>query len=103
VLADQPLLAAAHLAALRDAWRAGAPIAASRYADTLAVPAIFDRACWPALAALTGDQGAGRLLRSGAAPVVAIDWPDGAIDVDTPADVEALEEALGPHGARRRT
>ncbi len=88
VLGDQPLLTTAHLAALRDAWLAGAPIAASQFEDILAAPAIFDRAEWPALLALTGDQGAGKLLRTG--PVIAIAWPDGAVDVDTPDDVRAL-------------
>ncbi|HEY5936845.1 MAG TPA: nucleotidyltransferase family protein, partial [Kofleriaceae bacterium] len=90
VLADQPRLAVHHLAALRDAWLAGAPIAASRFAGVVGAPAIFDRSTWDALAALTGDHGAGRLLRD-RQDLVAIDWPDGALDVDTEADVAALE------------
>ncbi len=85
VLGDQPMVDAAHLAALRDAWLAGAPIAASRYNAILGAPAIFDRAQWPLLAKLEGDQGAGKLLYN--APVAAIDWTGGAIDVDTPEDV----------------
>ncbi len=87
-LADQPLLAADHLAALRDAWLGGAPIAASRFADTIGPPAIFDRSCWPELARLTGDKGGAHLLRG--PDVIAIDWPDGAVDVDTPDDVAKL-------------
>ena len=90
VLGDQPRIASAHLAALRDAWLAGAPIAASRYNDILGAPAIFDRSKWPLLAQLTGDQGAGKLLY--AEPVVSIDWDGGAVDVDTPEDVEALAD-----------
>lgn len=89
-LADQPRLALPHLAALRDAWLAGAPIAASRFAGVVGAPAIFDRSTWDALAGLTGDHGAGRLLRD-RQDVVAIDWPDGALDIDTEADVAALE------------
>ncbi len=91
-LADQPLLATSHLTALRDAWLGGAPIAASSYSRTLGPPAIFDRACWPELAALTGDKGAGALLRS--SDVAAIEWPDGAFDVDTPGDIATLAERL---------
>jgi len=87
-LADQPLLEVTHLAALRDAWLAGAPIAASRFAGVVGAPAIFDRSAWDELANLTGDQGAGRLLRD--REVVAIDWPAGALDVDTDDDVAAL-------------
>jgi len=87
-LADQPLLAPTHLVALRDAWLSGAPVAGSRYADTLGPPAIFDRSHWPALLRLEGDRGAAALLR--APDAVAIDWPDGAVDVDTEADLAAL-------------
>jgi CTP:molybdopterin cytidylyltransferase MocA len=93
VLGDQPQLASAHLAALRDAWLAGAPIVASRYTNILGAPAIFDRSKWPLLAQLTGDQGAGKLLY--AESVVAIDWDGGAVDVDTPADAEALASVAG--------
>jgi xanthine dehydrogenase accessory factor len=88
VLGDQPLVTGEHLAALRDAWLAGAPIAASRFDGMLGAPAIFDRSRWPQLAQLEGDRGAGRLLR--ADDVVAIDWPDGAVDVDTADDVRLL-------------
>jgi xanthine dehydrogenase accessory factor len=87
-LSDQPLITPAHLVALRDAWLAGAPIAASRFRGILGAPAIFDRSRWDALARLEGDQGAARLLRD--ADVVAIDWPAGAVDIDTADDVEAL-------------
>jgi xanthine dehydrogenase accessory factor len=88
VLGDQPLVTVEHLSALRDAWLAGAPIAASRFGGILGAPAIFDRSRWTALAQLEGDQGAGRLLR--AEDVIAIDWPDGALDIDTADDVRAL-------------
>lgn len=89
VLADQPLLDVAHIAALRDAWLAGAPIVASRFNGIAAAPAVFDRSQWPALAQLEGDQGAGRLLRTDG--VTAIDWAHGALDVDTADDVRTLE------------
>jgi xanthine dehydrogenase accessory factor len=94
VLGDQPMIDAAHLAALRDAWLAGAPIAASRYNGILGAPAIFDRAQWPRLAQLEGDQGAGKLLYD--APVAAIDWTGGAIDVDTPEDVTRVTSGPSP-------
>jgi xanthine/CO dehydrogenase XdhC/CoxF family maturation factor/CTP:molybdopterin cytidylyltransferase MocA len=90
VLGDQPLVTVEHLTALRDAWLAGAPIAASRFGGILGAPAIFDRSRWPELARLEGDQGAGRLLRD--ADVIAIDWADGALDIDTDDDVRALEQ-----------
>jgi xanthine/CO dehydrogenase XdhC/CoxF family maturation factor len=93
-LTDQPRIPAAHLIALRDAWLAGAPIAATRWRDprrgapVVGAPAIFDRARWDALAQLAGDRGAGSLM--GETGVVAIDCPGAALDVDTPEDVVAL-------------
>ncbi|WP_437573258.1 NTP transferase domain-containing protein [Sorangium sp. So ce887] len=87
-LADQPLITVEHLTALRNAWLAGAPIAASRFSGVVGAPAVFDRSRWDALSRLEGDQGAGRLLR--VEDVVAIDWAGGAIDVDTADDVRAL-------------
>jgi CTP:molybdopterin cytidylyltransferase MocA len=82
------LLDVTHLTALRDAWLAGAPIVASRFDGIVGAPAVFDRSQWAALARLDGDQGAGRLLRADG--VVAIDWADGAFDVDTVDDVREL-------------
>ncbi len=90
VLADQPLLSRGHLIRLRDAWLTGAPIAASRYSAVSGPPAIFDRARWPELALLTGDKGAAHLLRE--PTTIEIEWADGALDVDTPADVVQLAQ-----------
>jgi hypothetical protein len=50
VLGDQPFVTSQHLAALRDAWLAAAPVAASRFDGMLCAPAIFDRSRWPQLA-----------------------------------------------------
>lgn len=83
-----PLLDVGHLTALRDAWLAGADLVASRFTGVLGAPAVFDRSRWGELEQLGGDQGAGRLLRTD--EVVAIDWPAGAVDVDTDEDVRRL-------------
>ena len=86
-LADQPWIPAAHYRALAAAWE-GVPgrIVASSYRDTLGVPALFDSATFPALAALEGDRGAKRVIAA---------WQDGVStvplqeyrDVDTPEDL----------------
>ena len=88
VLGDQPLLGVEHLTALRDAWLAGADRVASRFDGIVGAPAVFDRSRWGELATLTGDQGAGRLLRT--EEVTVIDWAAGSVDVDTEEDVHAL-------------
>jgi CTP:molybdopterin cytidylyltransferase MocA len=89
VLADQPLLDAAHLERLVLAWSRGASVVASEYREVLAVPALFAASRLHALAALEGDRGAARILRE--EPEVArIPWPEGVVDVDTEADALAL-------------
>lgn len=85
---DQPRLSHEHVLALVAAHRGSGAVVASRYADTLGVPAIFGRARFGDLLAQRGDRGARALLRDDP-NVVAIEWPDGAFDVDTPADLEA--------------
>ena len=86
LVCDQPMLTAAHLDRLVAAWRSGATTVASRYAETLGVPALFDRSGFPSLLALRGDTGAKKVLQ--AEGCAGVDWADGALDVDTPADLE---------------
>ncbi|HEY5926895.1 MAG TPA: nucleotidyltransferase family protein [Kofleriaceae bacterium] len=87
---DQPRLTVEHARSLVDHHHSHArATVASRYADTLGVPAVFGSAQFDALLALEGDRGARALLRSGG-NVIAVDWADGAFDIDTPADIARL-------------
>ena len=88
LLGDQPLLDAAHLEALTAAWRAGADVVASFYAERAGVPALFDASILHELETLEGDAGAARILR-GRAGVATIQWPAGEVDIDTEEDVRA--------------
>lgn len=91
LVCDQLQLSAAHLVQLWSEWHAAPEIpVASAYAGTLGVPAIFPRAYYAALLQLRGDQGAGRLLRSGASRVTQIAWPAGESELDTPDDLTKL-------------
>lgn len=89
LLADQPLISSMHIARLCDGWRDGASAVGSAYEETVGVPALFDARLFPALLALTGDRGAGRLLRE-AERVVSVPCPEAAIDIDTPAALAEL-------------
>jgi CTP:molybdopterin cytidylyltransferase MocA len=89
-LADQPLVDAAALRQLLDAFRGEGSLVAARYADALGAPAVFGRAHLPALHALAGDHGAGKWLRAHAALVTPVPMDVAALDVDTPADVARL-------------
>lgn len=100
-LADQPLVDATALRRLLDAWRAsGQPIAASRYADTVGVPACFAQGFLPLLRGLDGAQGCKPLLREHAHATTLVDCPEAALDVDTPADWERLLAAHPVAAAR---
>lgn len=86
---DQPAVDAALLQQLQARF-AEDPTrpAACAYAGTLGIPAIFPARFLPELLALKGDRGAKAiLLREGAA---SLPFPEGAQDLDTPADLERL-------------
>ncbi|HYJ04517.1 MAG TPA: nucleotidyltransferase family protein [Chthoniobacterales bacterium] len=91
---DQPFVEAQILAALvAEQERSGKPIVASSYANTLGIPALFDRSCFKALLALPDDSGAKALIESRPDDVASIEFEKGAIDIDTPADFERLTSA----------
>ena len=70
--------------------KTGKPIVASAYANTLGVPAIFDRSCFAALLTLPDDSGAKTLMTTQPNDVAAVAFEQGAIDIDTPEDFERL-------------
>jgi molybdenum cofactor cytidylyltransferase len=89
LLADQPLVGPCELERLLEAGAEG-NLVASRVDGALGPPALFPRALFPSLAALSGDAGARSLLRARSAGVVAVDLGLRALDVDTPADYGTL-------------
>ncbi len=91
LLADQPLVTAAHLAAMRAALvQTSAMAVAAEYNGTLGVPALFKRAMLPRLKELPPKTGARGLLRSAGIEVEAFPLPEAASDIDTPEDFAAL-------------
>jgi molybdenum cofactor cytidylyltransferase len=89
-LCDQPAFATATIAKLISAHeKTGRSIVASRYGGQLGAPAFFRRDHFPALAALTGEEGARPLLRD-AAQVATVDLPELAQDIDDPGDLATL-------------
>ena len=93
---DQPFVDGGVIAELIATQReTGKPIIASRYANTLGVPALFDRDCFKALLALPDDSGAKKLIEEQADTVATIQFEQAAIDIDTPEDLERLKENPG--------
>ena len=91
IACDQPFVEASTIAALlEERKRSGKQIVASSYAGTLGIPALFDRSCFEALFALADDSGAKALIESRQDEVAQIKFEQGAIDIDTPADLERL-------------
>ena len=98
LLGDMPLVAPHLLKRLADAWRdAGCPPAlVPRFAGKRGNPVILSRKLGPEIAELTGDSGAGPILR-GRADVVdfAVEDEAVAVDIDTPEALAALTARSG--------
>jgi molybdenum cofactor cytidylyltransferase len=98
---DQPFVTAAvllQLIQLRLTSRKR--IIASAYAETLGVPALFDRSCFPDLLGLKGDSGAKAIILTRPHDVASFDFPSGEIDIDTAADYEKLDQPPPGDGTR---
>jgi molybdenum cofactor cytidylyltransferase len=68
------------------------PIVASAYAETLGVPALFDRSCFGDLLKLTGDSGAKGIILARRHDVAPFSFPAAAIDIDATTDYEKLNQ-----------
>ncbi|PWG62606.1 nucleotidyltransferase family protein [Spiribacter halobius] len=93
-LADMPLVAPATVAELAARLRAGAGIVMPEYDGRRGHPVGFAARFGPALRALAGDTGARRVVRAHPGCVVTVPVADPGIlrDVDTPADLAAMNE-----------
>ncbi len=91
LVCDQPGLTAEHVGMLLAAHsEEPAGIAASRYAGRLGVPAVLPRALFPALLKLQGDRGARSLFETSGVAIRAVEFPEGAWDIDSAEDLQRL-------------
>jgi molybdenum cofactor cytidylyltransferase len=65
-----------------------APIIATKYGEIKGVPALFDQSLFPTLLQLNKDEGARKIIKKQGKKVRTIDFPEGAIDLDTPEAYE---------------
>ncbi len=97
LLGDQPRLMVDQLlmvlAADSDPAR---PIVIPRYGGISGNPVLLERAAWPLAHQLTGDQGMSQLFASYPDLVRYVDIEGDNPDVDTPADLAALNRGGGP-------
>jgi molybdenum cofactor cytidylyltransferase len=88
MLCDQPFVDASLLDQLITTKEtSGKGIVAAAYSNTLGVPALFDRRYFEELLQLTGTEGAKKVIFKHQAEVHALDFPLGAVDLDTEEDV----------------
>jgi molybdenum cofactor cytidylyltransferase len=88
---DQPFLDGSIVRQLIAAHEeTGKPIVASSYANTVGVPALFDRSCFDALLALPDNSGAKALIAARPDDVATVNFEAGALDIDTPNDLDRL-------------
>jgi CTP:molybdopterin cytidylyltransferase MocA len=87
LVCDQVHLTSAHLRRLLEAAKWGA-IVASAYEGVPGVPAILPSHAFPQLMELRGDAGARSLLKEDS--VIAVDFEDGVIDLDTEEDLRRI-------------
>ena len=71
-------------------------IVASQYAGTSGVPALFALNYYTVLAALGGDRGARELFAKFSNDLANVPFPLGAVDIDTAADLHALNASTVP-------
>ncbi len=88
---DQPFVGVSLLEKIAAKFQeTNAPIVACEYQNSLGVPALFGRKLFPELLALDAQIGAKHLIKKYASHTVAISFPEGAYDIDTPEDYEKL-------------
>ena len=90
-LADQPRIGAESYRRLAAAHREGAQLAVATYAGKRGHPVLIGRAHFDEAMRMVGDEGARSLLAAHDVVDVPCDGTGDAADVDTPADLAALE------------
>ncbi|SEW54366.1 nucleotidyltransferase family protein [Chitinophaga arvensicola] len=91
LLCDQPFITTnllVEMYALKNT--SGKAIVACSYGDSIGTPALFDKSFFPQLLALSGQEGAKKILLAHPDQVATVDFPQGAVDIDTSGDYEQL-------------
>ncbi len=91
LVADQPFIDPALLAAMNKAGAEnGKGVVACTYAGITGTPVLFNRRYFTQLAALQGQQGARGVVDNHRDDLFCMAFPEGALDIDTPADYARL-------------
>ncbi|MGI4805777.1 MAG: nucleotidyltransferase family protein [Janthinobacterium lividum] len=88
LLSDQPLIDTAFLKHLINQFYTdkNSKIAATNYAGTQGVPAVFDKSLFPVLQQLSGKSGANSIFKKYEQQLLTVPFEAAAIDIDTEED-----------------
>ncbi len=90
MVCDQPAVNKFHIEKLIRPYLVNpASIVASHYGDTIGVPALFSSTFFNSLQKMEDGQGARKVIQEHSSEVIAVELPEGEIDLDTPADYTA--------------
>jgi molybdenum cofactor cytidylyltransferase len=90
-VSDQPFVSSALFTQLYQTQEKNVQhIVACSYADTIGTPVLFTQNYFDALMSLQGDEGAKKILKANSNDVATVDFPQGAIDIDTQKDYDNL-------------
>ena len=92
MLSDQPFVNNETLNLLiENKLNTNSEIIACRYKETFGVPVLFTKKYFPELLSLIGNEGAKKLVMAYQDDLHTIDFPQGAIDIDTIEDYQRLK------------
>ena len=95
LVCDQPYITSGLLQEMiHTKQTSGKGIVACSYNDTMGTPVLFDKKYFTALAMLEGASGAKKMIQQYNEDVASIQFPKGAIDIDTPDDYNKLKTSL---------
>jgi molybdenum cofactor cytidylyltransferase len=94
-VSDQPAIDVTLFTEIIKMYSRGAKIVASKYQDIAGVPVLFDRQFFTSILKLSGDQGAKSIMKANADQVQSVDFDLGWLDIDTPKDIETLNQLDG--------
>ena len=96
LVCDQPFISATLLQQMMAAKEhTGKGIVACTYTSTIGTPVLFDKKYFNQLLLLQGASGAKKLVQQFEADTATVNFPAGAMDIDTPEDYGKLVGELG--------
>ena len=91
MVCDQPHVSSRYIQSIISKYETTKrAIVASYYAGTSGVPVLFDKSLFSELLRLEDTEGAKKLLTQYPRHIELVDFPEGAIDLDTPKDYQSF-------------